>query len=207
MDAVDLAGPMNEFSEIEGRDVTRLIKESPLCWIVPHADPTAGMLMPVTVEETSDGGGPLRLLGHLPIRSPATDVFGADPKASFFFLGPNAYVSPSIVGRDTWGPTWNFASARLEAEMRLDRALTRSAVEAITQLMERDGSWTLDRMGPRGEALLSKIVGFHAQVVACAPRLKLGQDENLTDHDSIRQYFGDGAIGRWMDRMARPVRD
>ena len=145
----------------------------------------------------------MTLVGHLPLRSPAAEILAREPLASFLFLGPNAYVSPEVVGRDDWAPTWNFASARLTGTVTMDAGLTKPSVEAVTTLMEGEDGWTMDRMGSRAEVLLAKIIGFRAEIALSAPRFKLGQDETPSDYNRIRRHFGNGALGRWMDRIAR----
>ena len=186
--------------------VLGFVEQVPLCWIVPHAEPAAALLMPV-VAQGNGGEGPMTLLGHLPLRSPAAAILAHEPLASFLFLGPNAYVSPEVVGRDDWAPTWNFASARLMGTVTMDAGLTKQSVEAVTTLMEGEDGWTMDRMGPRAEVLLAKIIGFRAEIAQSAPRFKLGQDEKTADYNRIRTHFGNGALGRWMDRIARKKGD
>ena len=182
------------------------VEQVPLCWIVPHAEPAAALLMPV-MAQGNEGEGPMTLLGHLPLRSPAAAILAREPLASFLFLGPNAYVSPEVVGRDDWAPTWNFASARLTGTVTMDAGLTKPSVEAVTTLMEGEDGWTMDRMGPRAEVLLAKIIGFRAEIAQSAPRFKLGQDETPADYSRIRRHFGNGALGRWMDRIVRKEGD
>lgn len=179
-----------------------LVEQVPLCWIVPHADPAAALLMPV-VAQAGERGAAMTLLGHLPLRSPAAAILACEPFASFLFLGPNAYVSPEVVGRDDWAPTWNFASARLTGTVTMDAGLTKQSVEAVTTMMEGEDGWTMDRMGPRAEVLLAKIIGFRAEIAQSVPRFKLGQDETPADYNRIRRHFGNGALGRWMDRIVR----
>lgn len=193
---------MGGFTDVSGQDLARLLAQAPLCWIVPHANPGAAILMPV-VAECDNAGTPQSILGHLPKRSPAASVLANAPQASFLFLGPHAYVSPGTVGRDDWGPTWNFASARMEGEVLLDTALTRSAIDAIVRLMEGANGWTVDRMGERADQLIPRIIGFRASITSAHPRFKLGQDESSADHAKIRGQAGDSELGRWMDRFDR----
>lgn len=193
---------MTVFSEVSAKDVTRLVGDAPLCWIVPHADPSTAILMPV-VAEGGDEGATASLLGHLPRRAPAATVLRSDPRASFLFLGANGYISPAMVGRDDWGPTWNFASARLEGEVVLGEGLTRHAVAAISRHMEGPGGWSLEALGPRTDELLARVIGFRAMIAKIEPRFKLGQDESGSDFASIRGHLGESELGRAMDRYRR----
>ncbi|WP_299309944.1 FMN-binding negative transcriptional regulator [uncultured Croceicoccus sp.] len=189
------------FSADDGA-VRGLLDQMPLCWIVPHASPAAALLMPV-VAEGNDAEAPMTLLGHLPLRVPAVEILAREPLASFLFLGPNAYVPPDIVGRDDWAPTWNFASARLTGTVEMDADLTERSVAVLTRLMEGADGWTMDRMGARADLLLTKIIGFRVKIGESVPFFKLGQDERPSDYARIRRHFGNGALGRWMDRLVK----
>ena len=182
-----------DFSAVGEDDVARLIAQTPLCWIVPHGDPTAAILMPVVLER--DHGS---LLGHLPVRAPATETLRTDPRASFLFLGANGYVSPANAGLEDWAPTWNFASAKMTGAISLDRGLTRAAVEAIVALMEGPGGWEVGAIEHRYEALAARIIGFRATIEHVSPRFKLGQDESPEIRSRIADALADTEIGKCM---------
>lgn len=177
-----------------------MIGESPLCWIVPHAYPAAAILMPVVIE--TDDGRPTALLGHLPRRAPATAALANDAKATFLFLGPNAYISPEAAGRRDWAPTWNFVSASVTATVGLDPALTSSSVEAIVGQMEGDDGWNPSGLGDRYDVLLSRITGFRAHIDRLAPRFKLGQDEVEGVRNRLIAETAGTALGAWMSEFA-----
>ena len=182
-------------------EVAALIAEMPLCWIVPHAAPEAALLMPVVLER--DGAGQVAsLLGHLPLRAPATTALAREDAASFLFLGANAYVSPAAAGRTDWGPTWNFASARITGRIVLGEALTDPALDALVERVEGPDGWTSASLGPRYAELAGRIIGFRAAIDRVAPRFKLAQDETPAVRASILAAFAGTPVGRWMRRFA-----
>lgn len=190
-----------DFAAASDGDLARLVAEAPLCWIVPGSAPAAAILMPVVLERDASGR-PASLLGHLPLGAPAARALADDPAATFLFLGPNRYISPAMAGRDDWAPTWNFASAKLEAAVSIDPALTRAAIEALVAQLEGPRGWTPDLLGERYDRLLARIVGFRASIDAVHPRFKLGQDEAEPVYRSIVAALEGSPLGDWMDRAA-----
>lgn len=182
-----------EFTAVGEDDVAQLIAQMPLCWIVPHGDPAAAILMPVVLEP-----GHKSILGHLPVRAPATDALRGNPQASFLFLGANGYVSPADAGIDDWAPTWNFVSAKLTGTIFLDAGLTREAVEAIVALMEGPGGWNITAIEHRYDALAAGIIGFRGTIEKVSPRFKLGQDERPEVRSRSVNALADQEIGKWM---------
>lgn len=189
------------FSDVPLSDILEFAADYPLAWIVPAADPSTALLMPLLLE-TDAAGKPTSVLGHLPRRAAAADVLRRDGSAVFLFLGANAYIPPAWVSREGWAPTWNFLSLKVgTAETHLDEALARPAVEALVNHMEaRAGTgWTVEKIGPRYERLLSAIIGFRSPVHSLEPRFKLGQDETGRVHDEIRRALGDHPLVGWME--------
>jgi transcriptional regulator len=189
------------FADAGGADVARLITEAPLCWIVPHGDPAAAILMPVVLESDASGE-PRSLLGHSPRKAPVYDALRGGGEATFLFLGANGYVSPAHAGTDDWAPTWNFVSAKTTGAVTLDEALTRPSVEAIVARMEGAQGWTIERLGARYDQLAARIIGFRAAIGRLTPRFKLGQDERPEVLANIRAAHAGTPLGEWMDRLA-----
>ena len=182
-------------------DVAALVAETPLCWIVPHAEPTAAILMPVVLERDHDGAA-RSLLGHLPRSAPATTALVRNGAASFLFLGANNYISPTDAGRSDWGPTWNFASARITGRVALDPDLTAPALVDLVDRLEGADGWTVAALGERYDRLAAQIIGFRAGIDAVAPRFKLAQDERPDVRASILTAFAGTPLGRWMRRLS-----
>jgi len=190
-----------DFSDVPADDILSFAAQYPLGWIVPAADPSAALLMPLLIE-TDAAGNPASVFGHLPKRAAATDILRREGSAVFLFLGANAYIPPAWISKEGWAPTWNFLSLKVRAAAtQVNEALTRPAVERLVDHMEaRAGSgWTVEQLGPRYEQLLGGIIGFRSPVLSLEPRFKLGQDETNEVHDEIRRALGDHPLAGWME--------
>jgi len=174
-----------------------LIRDHPLCWIVPQSDPTSAILMPVVIG-AEDEGGPTELLGHFPRRSAAAAALARNGAASFLFLGPNRLIDPDMAGRSDWGPTWNFASARFDGVVKLDEAITAECLEKTVAQVMAGSNWSIADLGERGAGLITAVIGFRSCVTAVSPRMKLGQDESPDVFRSIVEALGTDPLAAWM---------
>lgn len=183
--------------------VAQLIAQYPLAWIIAQGAPDAAALMPMLLE-TDAAGRPVSLLSHLPQAHSIVAALQKDPRALFLFLGPNAYITPDWLSNKDWGPTWNFATAQIAANVVFDDALTDTALGALVAHMEKDRSapWTTDNLGARYAGLRSRVIGFRATITKVTPRFKLGQDEKPTVFAEILRGLGDHPVAQWMKRFS-----
>lgn len=175
---------MSTFTEVTADEQNRLIDANALVWIVPHAAPTLALLMPIIRD-----GEPGRLLGHLPKRHPAALALAQDGRAQLLLLGPNAVVTSEVARIAAWAPTWNFVSASIEVDIRLDDALTTHVLAATVAHL--DPAWDAAGLGARHAKMASQVIGFVADIVAAQPRFKLGQDERPEVRARIAEHFAD----------------
>ncbi len=179
-------------------DITRLIAENPLAWIVStdfQATP-----LPL-VAETDEDCAIVSLLGHIPVAHPQKAWLTDNPRALILFNGPEGYISPGLVSKPDWGPTWNYAVVRFETEIEFVPDETGAALERLADHLEH-GAWTTDQMGARYDALISQIIAFRAHVRASHPTFKLGQNEGPETFAEITQGLGDMPLSRWMRKQA-----
>ncbi len=176
-------------------DVPALIDAHPLCWIVARDFQAA--VLPLVAEP--DEAGALRsLLGHCALRNPLVESLRRDPSALILVQGPQAYVSPRLVSNLRWGPTWNYAVARIEADVEFLPQETDAAIRRLAAHLEPDGEWAVERMEERYEQLLRRIVAFRATVRSVDARFKLGQDEAETTFHEIVGRHPDQALASLM---------
>ena len=191
------------FRQFGADDVRKLIADFPLAWVLsPGAPAASASLLPML--GTYDADGMLvGLIGHMARSNPLCALFAAGPAAQFLFTGPQAYVSPEHAGRRNWGPTWNYAALRIEAEVRVEEALT---VDALAQLVEaceqgRPRPWTANELQERYTGMLGAIIGFEARVTALDGTFKLAQDEDAEVLDNLLESHPDAPLRTWMARM------
>ncbi|TCM18121.1 PaiB family negative transcriptional regulator [Novosphingobium sp. PhB165] len=191
------------FRQFGADDVQRLIAEYPLAWVLsPGAPAASASLLPML--GTYDADGMLTgLVGHMSRGNPLCALFAADPAAQFLFTGPQGYVSPEHAGRRRWGPTWNYAALRIEAEVRVDADLTAEALDRLVEACERGRAqpWTVAELQERYTGMLGAIIGFEARVTALDGTFKLAQDEDGEVLDRLLEVHPDAPLRAWMERM------
>jgi transcriptional regulator len=199
-----MSGPFDDWTN---DDLAALIAGHPLAWVVTRGERFRATPLPILLERNADGA-PVSLIGHFGRSNPQIETVRDDPHALFLFQGPHRYISPDMAGRADWGPTWNYAVARIEAEITLDPALNDEAVARLIAAMERDRPepWTADQLGARYDALIRHIVAFRARITHIDARFKLGQDETDIVFDTIVSHLGDDPLAGWMRRMDRRER-
>jgi transcriptional regulator len=191
---------MHPYAPRDTADIARLVAEYPLAWLVSrnfHASP-----LPL-IGETNDAGEIVALFGHCALRNPLVTAFRADPSGLVLFNGPAGYVSPGLISKPDWAPTWNYAVLRFTVEVEFVEAETRDAIERLVATMEGE-TWSTDRLGARYEQLLSHIVAFRAHVRSTEHVFKLGQDEGAQGFAEIVAGHPDRVLAEWMEEQARP---
>jgi transcriptional regulator len=188
------------FSPRDATDLTRLIAEYPLAWIVSAqvAEPRATPLP--LLAETDVSGNVVALLGHFARANPHVALLRSEPRATILISGPHGYISPHGISQPAWGPTWNYAIAQFEVEIEFVPDENRAALEALVAKMEagRRDPWTIAQMGARYDELVRRIIAFRAHVRRTRGRFKLGQDESAGTFAEIVHELGDTALSRWM---------
>jgi transcriptional regulator len=188
-------------------DILRLVDEYPLAWVVSAGASGFGASPLPLLAETDSSGRIASLVGHVAIANPQVTQLRTSPLATILFMGPHGYISPELVSKPDWAPTWNYATARFDAEVEFLPEETERLVERLVCRMERDRlkPWDIGQMGPRYKLLAKRIVGFRAHVRAVQGRFKLGQDESLRTLSDILSGLEDASLTRWMKDFNSPV--
>jgi len=181
-------------------DIVRLVDEYPLAWVVSTGVSGFGASPLPLLAETNSSGRIESLIGHIAIANPQVSELRTFPLATIIFTGPHGYISPELVSKPDWAPTWNYATARFDVEVEFLPQETEQLVERLVRRMERDRlkPWTIRQVGPRYAQLAQRIVGFRAHVKAVYGRFKLGQDESQRTLSDILSGLQDAALARWM---------
>lgn len=189
------------YEDYEPADVRDLIANYPLAWVCARGTTDASLLPLIGVY--NDAGDLVELIGHFACTNPLGPALRADPRASILFTGPNGYVSPNHAGRRNWGPTWNYAQVRVQAEITVEPELTASAVDLLVEHVERGMPvpWSAKELGERYGHLMPHIVGFRARVTEMSAVFKLGQTEDVPTLRSILSTLQQGELTGWMRRL------
>ena len=194
-----------DFPSGDPKDLADLIRAYPLAWLVTcGAEGFDATPLPL-IAETDESGEVVALVGHCSRRNAQTAALRKDPTAFALFMGPQGYISPALVSKPRWVPTWNFAVAILALEVELDDDGTEEAVRRLTDQVEacQPEPWSMEQGGERIGMLMQRIVGFRARVLAKDVRLKLGQEEDAATAAEIIAGLADRDLANWMGRMNR----
>lgn len=191
------------FDQWSDGDVVDLVASFPLAWVVSSRPDFAATMLPILLE-ADDAGRPVSLLGHFAKRNPQVERIRADGRTLFLFTGPHGYISPELVTTTrNWGPTWNYAQARIVADVEFDEGLNDEALEKLVGKMEqgRRDPWTRAELGPRYDRMKRAIIAFRAPIVSIEAKFKLGQDERAEVFSDIVSGLEAGDLADWMRRF------
>ncbi|HVW70815.1 MAG TPA: FMN-binding negative transcriptional regulator [Steroidobacteraceae bacterium] len=194
----------NKFAARSSEDITKLVQDYPLAWVVSTAggEPRGSLLplRPVFVEGRLAG-----LTGHFARSNPHVGLLRRDGRALVLFLGCNGYISPSWMADRTQAPTWNYASSQFLVDIEFfdDAGEVEAHLRDLVGAMEagRPNAWSVDEMGERYRSLARRVIGFTARIRAAEPRFKLGQDERDDVFADILAGLGReraGVLTQWM---------
>lgn len=181
-------------------DLLELIGEYPLAWVV-SADSSGFCATPLPMlAEPGPDGQIASLLGHFALSNPHVAMLRSAAQASILFMGPQGYISPELISKPGWAPTWNYAMAQFDVQIEFVPQENSQALEKLVYWMERGRQvpWTIARMGSRYEQMARKIVAFRARVQRVRGRFKLGQDETQQTRTEMLQKLDNADLVRWM---------
>ncbi|MBW8757519.1 MAG: FMN-binding negative transcriptional regulator [Burkholderiales bacterium] len=198
----------NRFAPRGPQDLADLARRQPLAWVCSRGP--AGLLatpLPL-VPKLAPDGRVVAVEGHFARSNAHVDALRADGRATVLWLGVQGYVSPSWMADRTQAPTWNYASAQLQVDVRLvedpDAIIAHLRELTGRQEADRPRAWTIDEMGARLASLARRVIAFRAEVVASREKYKLGQDERDDVYADILAGLDaqpDAALPAWMRRF------
>jgi transcriptional regulator len=188
-------------------DVTRLVLEHPLAWVVTSGGgeyaATPLPLRPVVGEQ----GEVVELLGHFARSNPHHELARRVRPTLVLFSGPHGYVSPSWLRDRTRFPTWNYAYVQYLVDIRYteDLAETKEILRDLVGAMERDrtDAWAIEEGGARYDKLVHGIIAFRARILERRVKFKLAQDERAGEYADIVQALeaaGERELLEWTRR-------
>ena len=163
------------------------------------------------VAEQEEGGG-IVIWGHCAKPNPHWRYLEARPKAVATFLGPHAYLSPTVYPDLARVPTWNYLAVHCTVQATL-----------IEEAEAKDGllkKLIADHEPPYAEQwrglgedfahkMLAGIVAFELKVTEVQCKIKLNQHRPEAQA-AMKAIYAEGneneqALARWMDRQVENV--
>jgi transcriptional regulator len=166
--------------------------------------------LPIHCEKSANSGNQreLVLLGHVAKGNPHWRYLQARPVAVVTFMGPHAYLSPSVYPDLARVPTWNYLAVHCTVEACLiddpldkDRLLKKligdHEPEYAKQWQGLDESFA--------QKMLSAIVGFELRVTSLQCKVKVNQ-HRPESHEAMKLQYASGteserSLATWMDRL------
>lgn len=161
--------------------------------------------LPLHLEERE---GRFVLLGHCAKPNPHWRHLQARPQALATFLGPHAYMSPSVYPDRQRVPTWNYLAVHCKVQARLvedapgkDALLKKLIAEHEPGYAEQWRSMDEEF----AQKMLAGIVGFELDVLEWSCKLKLNQHRPEA-HARMRAGYAAGnaneqELAAWMQRL------
>lgn len=161
--------------------------------------------LPMHLEE---GEGGWRLLGHCARANPQWQHLKERPRAVVTFLGPQAYMSPSVYADRQRVPTWNYLAVHCTVQARLvetaqDKDLLLKCLIADHEPAYAEQWRSLDE--DYTNRMLGAIVGLDLQVLDWQCKVKINQHRPEALEGMRAAYRAGGeqaqALAQWLDRI------
>jgi transcriptional regulator len=153
-------------------------------------------------------GDQLCLLGHVAKSNPHGKYLRARPQALVCFMGPYAYLSPSVYPDAMRVPTWNYLAVHCKVEVTLidddfgkDRLLKKLIGDHEPAYADQWRGLPEDFQ----RKMLAGILGFELRVTELQSKLKLNQ-HRTESHAAMYADYRAGhdnarALAAWMERL------
>jgi len=165
--------------------------------------------LPLHVDVGERDGKPWpSLLGHVARANPHWKYLQSRGTALVSYLGPHAYMSPTVYPDIMRVPTWNYLAVQCRVRVRLLSAGAETA-EMLDKLIADNEPSYLAQWRSLSEDYQSKmmamIVGFELEITELQCKLKLNQ-HRPESHAALRRTFAAGSedeheLLQWMDRL------
>ena len=197
-----------QFNAKDAAIALELMRAHPFATLISNDDDGLPFVthLPLVAEQGADGE--LVLFGHCAKPNPHWRYLQARPQAVATFLGPHAYLSPSVYPDLARVPTWNYLAVHCTVEARLIE--TPEAKDALLKKLigEHEPAYA-QQWRDLGEEfqhkMLAGIMGFSLHVRALQCKVKLNQHRRES-HAAMHATYGAGtpdekALAVWMGRL------
>jgi len=196
-----------QFRSADADLAARLMRSHPLASLISTGADGLPFVshLPLHLEQR-DGG--FWLLGHCAKPNPHWRYLAERPRALATFLGPHAYLSPSVYPDLARVPTWNYLA--VHCTVRATLVEDADAKDALLKklIADHEPGYAAQWRGLGEEVarkMLAGIVGFELQVLELQCKLKLNQ-HRPESHAALRARYAAGneherELGRWMEQL------
>ena len=129
-----------------------------------------------------------KLIGHIDIYNPQTQLMKNDNDVTIIFSGPQCYISPSVY-TTTQLPTWNYIKVHVKGTVKAieSKDELKESLIIMTEFLEQpEHKYILEANNPRMEAALDYIKMFEITITNWEGKFKLSQDKKKSDITNAR---------------------
>lgn len=201
-----------QFNEKDRAVAAELMRAHPFASLITTDDEGLPFVthLPLVLEEQGDGG--LLLWGHCAKPNAQWRHLQARPRAVVTFLGPHAYLSPSVYPDLARVPTWNYLAVHCVVQARLVEALDEKDALLKRLIGQHEPSYA-QQWRDLGEEfqhkMLAGIVGFELTVAELQCKIKLNQHRRESHVEMHARYAAgtpdEQALAGWMRRLGLQV--
>jgi len=130
-----------------------------------------------------------KLIGHIDIFNPQTELLKNGNPLTILFYGPQCYISPSVYAT-TQLPTWNYIRVHLKGTVEAigsKEALKESLIKMTEFLEHPEHKYVLEPDNQRMLGNLEYIKMFEITITNWEGKFKLSQDKRAKDIENARQ--------------------
>ena len=177
--------PPSHHQDNDKQHMLEVIKTYPLATIISVSENKPLIThLPLIYRET-DG----KLIGHIDIYNPQTQLLRDGNEISIIFSGPQCYISPTVYST-TQLPTWNYIKVHLTGKVEAieSREALRESLIIMTEFLEApEHKYVLEPDNPRMERALEYIKMFEITITDWEGKFKLSQDKKKTDIKNAKE--------------------
>ncbi|WP_272023460.1 FMN-binding negative transcriptional regulator [Olleya namhaensis] len=176
--------PPKKHQDSDKKHLIEVIKTYPLATVISVKDNIPLITHLPLIYRESDG----KLVGHIDIYNPQTELLKDLNEVTLIFSGPQCYISPSIY-TTTQLPTWNYIKVHLTGTVqRIENKaeLKQSLIDMTSFLEAPDHKYVLKANNPRLDKNLDYIKLFEITIKTWEGKFKLSQDKKPKDTENAR---------------------
>jgi transcriptional regulator len=176
--------PPKKHQDSDKKHLIEVMKTYPLATVISVKDNTPLITHLPLIYRASDG----KLVGHIDIYNPQTELLKDLNEVTLIFSGPQCYISPSIY-TTTQLPTWNYIKVHLTGTVqRIENKaeLKQSLIDMTSFLEAPDHKYVLEADNPRLDKNLDYIKLFEITIETWEGKFKLSQDKKPKDTENAR---------------------
>ena len=171
--------PPPHHQDHDQQHMLEVIKSYPLATIISVKDQAPLITHLPLVYRESDH----KLIGHIDIYNPQTELLKNDNELTIIFTGPQCYISPSVYAT-TQLPTWNYIRVHLKGTVKAieSKDALKESLIIMTEFLEQPNhKFILEPDNPRMAHFLDYIKMFEITITSWEGKFKLSQDKRKTD--------------------------